>query len=458
MIAPAPRGAARSLRARLVLIILPPLLVLAAAVGLWQLLNARQIATEINDRRLLLSALAVSTDVALSEGEALSAATRALLVEADAPVFYHVYAPDGAIVIGYATPPVGIPSPDAETAPTFFRATYLGRPVNGVRIRTQGEIDGISGRITTTVWQQARARDALVATLMRRTFAVIGLLVGSVALVVWFGVRRGLRPLDDLEAAVARRSSDDLSPIRRPVPPEVAGVVARLNALFLQVERSLTARSEFVANAAHQLRNPVAGILSLADAVRRAPDADSARARAGDLHAAARETAALTEDLLLLERASVGGPALRPERVALGPLLGRIADAADAPPGTTVAARPTDLRVEADATMLSEALSNLVDNAARHGGPGLRRIDLSAARGDGAVRVVVADDGGGVAPAALPHLTERFRQGGAGPGAGLGLSIAAAVAEAHGGRLHLASEGGFVATIVLPDVSRGGVT
>ncbi|MEM9763308.1 MAG: sensor histidine kinase N-terminal domain-containing protein, partial [Pseudomonadota bacterium] len=301
---------ALSLRMRLTLIILCPLLLISLIIGLWQLDTARRTAADVFDRSLLTAALAVSNDVTLSGGDALSARTREILSDTSGGlVYYHVYAPDGVIVAGYATPPVGIPPASAEaTSPYFFEGRYFGRDVIGVRLQNRAQIDGFSGVFTTTVWQNATLREAFMAQLVTRSLVTICGLIGSVALVVWFGVHLGLRPLVDLQEAIARRSSDELSPIRRAVPAEVAGIVGTLNRLFGQVSRSFAAQSDFISNAAHQLRNPIAGVLSLAEAVHRAPDLAEARRRAEDLLGAARETADLTDKLLTLERAKAISP------------------------------------------------------------------------------------------------------------------------------------------------------
>ncbi|MEL6427216.1 MAG: sensor histidine kinase N-terminal domain-containing protein, partial [Pseudomonadota bacterium] len=237
-----------SLRMRLTLIILLPILAVALAAGLWQLSTARTTAAQISDRGLLSTALAVSNDVAFSGGDALSPRTLALLADTSGGrVFYHVYAPDGVIVAGYATPPVGIPRALAQpTEPTYFEATYLGRDVRGVRLQSRTEIEGFAGIFTTTVWQDQEVRDAFVRDLMLRTLATILILVLSLALIVWFGVRIGLRPLLDLEDAIRRRSGSELHPIRREVPEEVAGVVSTLNGLFNQVSRSMSAQGDFI--------------------------------------------------------------------------------------------------------------------------------------------------------------------------------------------------------------------
>ncbi len=434
---------AMSLRMRLTVIILLPLLVVAAFVGLWQVNNAQRTAAEVFDNSLLSAALAVANDVAISGGDALSPRTRDLLADTSGgEMFYHVYAPDGVIVAGYATPPVGIPRPSSEIAgPTYFQATYLGRTVSGVRLQNTAQVDGFAGVFTTTVWQDTAIRSAFVRDLVMRSLLAIAGLIVSLALIVWFGVRLGLRPLLDLEAAIARRSSDELTPIQRAVPSEVQGVVETLNRLFAQVSRSMTAQSEFISNAAHQLRNPIAGVLSLAEAVQSAPNPQEARSRSADLLDAARETADLGQKLLLLERAKAAGPVQARDTIDLASALEDWARAdqrsndTDIPIAVNV---QQDLEpLECDPTMLREAVRNLLDNAIRHGGHGLTRIALDANADGDAIVISVSDDGAGLSQADVSAARERFRQLGPTSGSGLGVSIVDEIVRGHGGRLDL---------------------
>ncbi len=441
-----------SLRGRLTAIILVPLLIVALLVGFWQLENARRTAANVFDRSLLAAALAVANDVAVSGGDALSPETRDILADTSGGlVFYHVYAPDGVIVAGYATPPVGIPLPSAETArPTYFNATYLGRDVHGVRIQNTTTIDGFGGVFTITVWQDAAVRASFVSDLMMRSLLAISGLIAAVAMIVWFGVRIGLQPLNDLESAIARRSSDELSPIQRAVPQEVGGIVSTLNRLFAQVSQSMTPQSEFISNAAHQLKNPIAGVLSLAEAVYKAPDGEAARKRSGDLLEAAQEAASLSEQLLLLERAKAISPISAMSDIALDDaLVDWAAEARDVfPPGVTLELSTCGHlgTVRGDPTMLREALRNLLDNAVRHGGAGLTRVELDAARQADTIRFTVRDDGVGISNDRLPVARERFGSISATSGSGLGVSIVEAVAQGHGGGLRLLPlETGFAA-------------
>ena len=432
-----------SLRTRLTLIILLPMMAISILVGLWQLNTARQTAADVFDRSLLSAALSVTNDVALSGGDALSPRTQAILRDTSGGrVYYHVYAPDGVIVAGYATPPVGIPGHDLEAGePRFFDGIYLGGDVSGVRLQTRTEIDGFSGIFTTTVWQDQAVRRAFVDQLVGRALLAIAALLASVATVIWFGVRVGLRPLLDLEEAIQSRSSDELSPIRRPVPQEVQGIVRTLNALFDQVSRSMSAQTDFISNAAHQLRNPIAAVLSLAEAVTSAPTPEQARERSADLLEAAHEAADLSRQLLTLERAKTLSPAAFRKRVDLGGLLGSWMPElqAMAPGAVTVDLTVgADLgSVIADPDMLREALRNLVDNAVRHGGTALSRVAIMAVRDGAEIVLTVADDGRGIATADLETATRRFVQLSSTGGSGLGLPIASAIFDAHGGTMRL---------------------
>jgi len=437
------RARTPSLRVRLTAIILAPTMAIALLAGLWQLGNARATAEDVFDRSLLSAALAVERDVAMSGGDALSVATRDLLADTSGgKVFYHVYAPDGVIVAGYATPPVGVPRDAGPPGrPQFFDARYMGRSVRGVRLRRVGEIDGMAGVFTTTVWQDSAVRQTFSAQLVARSAVVIGGLLAALAGAVWFGVGTGLRPLTDLEDAIRRRSRTDLSPIRRPVPVEVRGIVATLNRLFAELSRKMEAQRVFIANAAHQLRNPIAGVLALAEAAGRAPDARAQHRRVAELQDAVGELSRLAERLLALERAEDLSPPGVRERFDLGAALRVwVAEmAAQAPPGVAVVeGRIEGCVLEGDRTLIREAVRNLLDNAFRHGGPRLRNVEVSLVRtADGGCRLGVRDDGQGLSAAELAVARERFFSGAASAGSGLGLAIVDATMHACGGTLVL---------------------
>lgn len=447
----------QSLRTRLIMIILTPLLIISVAAGAWQFRNATLRADDIFDRGLLSAALAISRDMAVSDGDALSPATRALISDTSGgELFYHVYAPDGVFVTGYATPPVP-PRAAAETAePFFYDARYKSREVRVLRFQDAATVSGLSGLFTITVWQGMDVRNAFARDVVIRSFAVIALLVASVALVVWFGVGLGLRPLLDLQDAIARRSPSELEPIRRPVPIEARGLVATLNTLLERVSRRISSKDEFISNAAHQLRNPIAGVLALAEAVQNAPTGAAARARSTELVKAAREASHLTDQLLSFERARGTDTTEARVRVDLQALLqsviGRISErAGEKSAEISYTSHAGEAYVRCDQVMMQEALLNLLNNALVHGGPDLTRIGVDLSTSEHHAVVKIADNGIGIGPEDRISALGRFGQAGTGPGAGLGLPIAAKVMENHSGSLRIAdSKTGALIVVTLP--------
>ncbi len=447
-----------SLRKRLILIILLPLIAISVMAGVWRYTVAQRTAEALYDRSLLAVALAISRDVAVSGGDALSAVTRDLMRNAaEGEVFYHVHGPDGVYVTGYATPPV--PATQAlrdPVSPLLFSAVYRGQDVRAVQLRETANLDGLEGISTVTVWQPLDNRERLAADLAGRAAIVIGILILTVAAVVWFGVERGLRPLTNLEAAISQRSSSDLRPIRRPLPKELSGLVATLNLLFDRVQRSIDSKEIFISNAAHQLRNPVAGVLSLAQSLQSAPDARDRDGRIADLVEAARHTSRLATQLLSYERAQASAPAETQTRFDLAAMTETVVDRiapkvlrSDVELEFEGAPHPAWLR--GDEVLFAEAIDNLIDNAVQHGGPQLCRIEVSVAVEGADAVITVRDDGKGIAPQHHLRAMSRFSQLSGGGGSGLGLPIAASVVRALGGAIALSDAApGLRVTLRIP--------
>lgn len=447
-----------SLRRRLFAIILVPLLIIATGAGIWRVGEAQRTAQELSDRSLLVTALAVSRDVAQRDGDAITPETTELLrAAAGGPVKYHVYAPDGVFVTGFASPPVPVEAGvDESEAFTYFDAVSRGRDVRVLRLQYVTQISGFTGPFKVTVWQDKVIRQDFMRGLAVRAFAVIAALIGTAAFVVWFGVKLGLKPLLDLEEAISKRGPDDLSPIQRRVPIEAQGLVSRLNRLFGQVAASMEAQSAFISDAAHQLRNPVAGLRALGESILTAGSLATAKARADDLVIAARATGDLAENLMTLERA----------RAVTDPSMLRDVDCVDLVDGILNDLRPKlearhvtvrehlphdHVVAPADAIMLGEAIKNLIDNALVHGGPKLREIVVRLAVEPAHLRLTIADDGQGVAPENSEKIRSRFGQADTSDGSGLGLSIAEAVAKSHRGNLTIDKvTKGFSVSILLP--------
>ena len=449
---------AQSLRTRLIVIILTPLLVVSVIAGSWQVRNATNRAEDIFDRGLLSAALAISRDVALSGGDALSPATRRLISDTSGgEVFYHVFAPDGVFVTGYATPPrppTGLQANDANQL--YYDGTYQRRIVRVLRFQDAATIDDVAGLFTITVWQDLQVRTSFIRDVSARAIAVIAMILCSVALIVWFGVGVGLRPLLDLQEAIAKRTPNDLEPIRRAVPLETQGIVSTLNSLLERITRRISSKDEFISNAAHQLRNPIAGVLALAESIGSAPTPEAAQKRSTELVSAARSAAHLTNQLLSFERAKGSDISTTGERLDFGEVLeGTVTRFRKENPNALVTVNvslPGDKAfVLGDRLMLQEALLNLLTNALRHGGAKLTRIDLALRRDRDRLELRVQDDGIGIAEEDRLLVLGRFAQANDGPGSGLGLPIAVRVMEAHGGSLKIGDASiGLLLLIHLP--------
>jgi len=431
---------APSLRARLMVIILIPLTLVSMMAGYWRVTSAAATAREIFDLNLQALTLAISRDVVVSGGDVISDKTRQLLQgQFGANLFYHVYGPDGVFVTGYASPPVTPGEIEVkDNVPVLFRSVYRGEPVRVSRLREQANFEGVSGFASVTVWQSLAQREEFVERLASRAAIVILSLFLTVAVVIWFGIKLGLKPLSDLQDAIAQRSSGDLSEITRPVPPEIRGVVRTLNKLLGQVDAALSSRDRFISDAAHQLRNPVAGILSLAEAANDARSMGDQRVRVAELLDSARHASRLTEQLLSLDRAKGSSYRTRLRLVDLNQLVRSVCernatDIIRRHIDLTFQEHPSALSVNADNVLLEEAVQNLIDNAVKHAGPENKEILIRTHATECSGIISVSDKGIGLSLSDSDIAFARFGQIQPGEGSGLGLAIVKEIMEFHGG-------------------------
>lgn len=272
----------------------------------------------------------------------------------------------------------------------------------------------------------------------------------------WWVIRRLLAPLDRTAARIAAKSADDLEAVPlAPEPRELQPIVRAFNGVLGRLEGALQTERRFTADAAHELRTPLAALRMRIQLLQRQQQQDGHGASPAELQALRDEvdrSTALVESLLTLARLDPQRPQtlvkvavpLAAEFAQLDSLLGARARAKGM---TLVFERQVD-SVYAEPTLLHGALSNLIDNALRYGAAGgcvrvqalpLQGTDTGA--GAGGVRLVVRDDGPGVAAAERARLGERFfRVLGTGEtGSGLGLSIVARTAALQGAALRFES-------------------
>lgn len=439
-------------------IILIPLALTCLAAGYWRITSASETAREVFDLNLQALTLAISRDIVISGGDVISDSTRQLLqARFGENLFYHVYGPDGVFVTGYATPPVTPGTIELkDSVPALFHSLYRGEPVRVSRLREQANFGGVSGFASVTVWQTLAQREAFVERLAGRAIVVILSLFMTVAAVIWFGIKLGLKPLTDLQEAIAKRSSDDLSKIERPVPPEIQGIVRTLNALLDQVDVAIASRDRFISDAAHQLRNPLAGILSLAEAAEGAKSYEDQTVRVGELAESARHASRLTDQLLSLERAKGRPDKNLFEHCDLNQIARRVCERnfeAIMRQGTDLGFQPYDtlLNVEVDSLLIQEAVQNLIDNAVKHAGPDNTEIFVRVGANDGNGIIQVSDKGTGLNSSDSDVAFSRFGQIEPSDGSGLGMAIVREIAELHGGAANIEeAETGATISLIIP--------
>ena len=229
---------------------------------------------------------------------------------------------------------------------------------------------------------------------------------------------------------------------------EVRDHVAARDRLRMQAEAANTAKDEFLAMLAHELRNPLSAVRN---AVASASLDDARRPRALEIaRRQADQLGRLIDDLLDVARITQGRIALRKARVRLAHVIEQAVDSTRAFVESrglhlTVGDVPEEIRIEADLTRLEQVFANLLTNAAKYTEPG-GRIDVAVERTSGEVTVRVRDTGIGIAPAMLPRVWDLFMQADRSPdrpqgGLGIGLTIARRLVELHGGRIEAHSQG-----------------
>ena len=279
------------------------------------------------------------------------------------------------------------------------------------------------------------ARELLTATVPIE-LALILLAMG----LVWFGVNHGLRVLDPLARELRLRHAGDLSPLRTSdVPLEVQPLVTTIDALLGRVEKMLAQQQRFIADAAHQLRTPLAGLRLQAERALADPRPEAVRDALMHVERLSAGTARAAGQLLALARAQAPDDAIAAREMDLAELVrdevaARVPAALSQHADLGYSGPAHGVPLLGDAALLRELLGNLIDNALRYG----RRdgvVTVSLQPGDnGETLLTVADDGPGVPAHLWPRLGERFFRvdGDRRDGSGLGLAIVREIAERHG--------------------------
>jgi two-component system sensor histidine kinase QseC len=309
--------------------------------------------------------------------------------------------------------------------------------IAGARWRVFSSHDAQHG-ILVQVGELRKARDEVALAVARGLAVPLIVALPVLGVLVWIAVRFGLAPLGAIGRAVSRREPADVKPLAVPSPPrEVEPLVSGLNALFARVRASLAHERRFTADAAHELRTPIAALRAQAEVALGTADAAERRRALEGVIAGCDRAAHLVDQLLTLARLDPAQNARCAGRADIAAIAREVASthvqaaihrglelSVDAPTSAIVAAEPALTEI---------LLRNLVDNAVRYSAGRGREVRIVVEDGANPLLRVI-DDGPGVSPQERARLGERFHrpEGTVETGSGLGLSIVRRIAEIHG--------------------------
>ena len=370
-------------------------------------------------------------------------------------IYYSVHDLRGKLLAGDAhLPPPPIRLLDAGDYLYDGRISGEVIRVAAMRVTLRG-VPAIVQVAETTVKRSVLTTQILTAMIASEVVLVI-----VVVVLMLFGIGKGLEPLERLREEIEARSHRDL----RPVPPEHAPVEVRpmvvaLNDLLRQLELALRSQQEFVANAAHQLRTPLAGLRMQVELGLQQQDPAEYRRVLTALGLSTERAVHLANQLLMLARAEVGFQRVDAKQVMD---LRRVVEDVAGTLMPAAIAKKIDLGLElqpaqirGDPFLIAELLSNLIDNAIAYT-PAGGRITVITATDAGFALLQVEDDGIGIPESEHEFVFRRFYRinGSSGEGCGLGLAIVQEIAHQHGGEAVISPPAGGSGTLISVRIPR----
>ncbi|MFD6198595.1 sensor histidine kinase [Mycobacteriaceae bacterium NPDC060252] len=324
-------------------------------------------------------------------------------------------------------------------------------------IRVASEtVSGRKGQYTVLVGGGIEPIESMVSTVATMLAVTAPVVAVVAAVATYLLVRRSLRSVDAIRSRVTQISTSDLGE-RVPVPnraDEISALAVTMNEMLTRIEAGHSAQRRFVGDASHELRSPLATVISALEIAESHPEMLDKTLLQTALLPEAHRMQSLVEDLLLLARADEHGLPMRRTEIDLDDLAGAEVARLKRETSLKISAQLAAVKVSGDALGVARVLRNLADNAARHAGAEVSIV--VRAEGDSAY-LHVCDDGPGIPVAERDRVFERFvrldtdrsRHGG---GSGLGLAIVAEIVAAHEGTVSIGDHtgGGTVMTVQLP--------
>jgi len=370
-------------------------------------------------------------------------------------VFYAVEDPDALTVTGYEDLAAQMGETNSSE-PVFTDMRYRGELVRvasvGRLISTPSDTGWVTIHVAETQNQRATLANEILSNAVLPVLALTLLAIG----LVWFGISRMFAPLTELEHELRVRPPDDLSPISVPVPSEVEHLVSALSGFMARLQKAMERVSGLVAEAAHEVRTPLASLRAQAEVAMDEQDPEALRKRVARIHTGAVQASQLVSQLLMEATISHRMENSDIETTTLASVIGEVRQRLDPDQAQRLRidldAGAAEAPLRGDRVALREMMRNVVDNALVYSQD---HVDIAGHIRDNRLLIEVSDRGPGIADAEKPSVLERFKRGQSSTGtvgSGLGLSIVARVTQAHHGQLALLDRegGGLSVAITLP--------
>jgi two-component system sensor histidine kinase TctE len=440
-----------TIRRRLLLLLLPALAILMLLGGLVDYWIALATTQNAYDQALTSTAFAAAAYLNVDNGKLVftpSPRTAALLragsgAAGDATL-YSVTGPNGEFIAGSPQLPAAFATASNASLPGNSRvasrdATLQGVPLRVVSVRAPTPAGAATITVAETRERRTRTQRVMLFGKLLVDFAELDITL----LLIWIGVWFGLRPLGALRDEAETHSLRELRRFdETTVPGELRAVVVSFNRVLELLHDAAAAQQRFVADAAHQMRTPVAGLLAQIELLLKEPRAAGVSGELATLHRGIQHLAHSANQLLSLARAEpIAALPEDREPIALKALVEQLVerhlDRADRA-GIDLGAETMPAQTLGDAWLLEDLLANLIDNALKYTPRGGHVTVRSGLEGP-APYLEVEDDGPGIPEIERARVRERFYRlpGSAGIGCGLGLAIVDEIARVHGATLSI---------------------
>ncbi len=428
----------RSLRFGLLWRLGPVLILLLLLDALACYFTALHFGYLVYDRWLIDSARSLAQAVRSENGQSAFELPRVALqiVQFDEvdKTYFRVSSTERGFIAGERTLPEGVPV--ANNGIRIQDGRVGGEPVRIVstRVSPPATSDSVVVTVAETLIKRSRLVHEIVLAMIAPQIALLGIAV----LLAWLGISHGLRPLTNLASQIEARGQNNLTPVpEEGLPSETRVLARRINELLARLSHALDSQKRFVADAAHQLRTPLAALMLHAERARRAVDHQTEQEALRAVHRAVERAGRMTQQLLALARADPqASVAVELKPLDLTMLARRIGEEwipraleRDIDFGLVVPDAP--VRVIGDDRLLGELLSNLIDNALRYSSRS-GRVSVIV-QGGAATTLAVQDDGPGIPVEERSKIFQRFYRMAnvTAEGCGLGLAIVEEIARLH---------------------------